>query len=130
MARGHDLDAWGSAEVQLAEAMAQDAGVTPISVVHASYYAMFHAARACLLRERKTAPKKHSSVVQQFGLLVKDRDESMRAAGRVLRVAKDLRIEADYANEGFVTVQQAAATRMAAVEFLELCAKTFGFARD
>jgi hypothetical protein len=42
---GRAAVSWQKAEAHLCEASAQDADVSPMAVIHSSYYAMFHAAR-------------------------------------------------------------------------------------
>ena len=53
-----------------------------MAVIHSSYYAMFHAARAVLFQAVGSAPKRHDGVIQQFGLLVRDQDDTLRTAGK------------------------------------------------
>jgi len=59
-----------------------------MAVIHSAYYAMFHGARAVLLRATGSAPRKHDSVVTAFGRLVRDGDESLRRCGRWLNAMK------------------------------------------
>ena len=51
-----------------------------MAVIHSSYYAMFHAARAVLFQAAGRAPKRHDSVIQQFGRLVSGRNDTLRSA--------------------------------------------------
>jgi uncharacterized protein (UPF0332 family) len=53
-----------------------------MAIIHSSYYAMFHAARAVLFEATGNAPKRHDGVIQQFGLLVRDLDDALRVAGK------------------------------------------------
>ena len=78
----HAEVSWRKAVAHLKEAAAQDADASPMAVIHSSHYAMFHAARAVLFKATGDAPKRHDSVIQQFGLLARDLDEAMRASGR------------------------------------------------
>jgi uncharacterized protein (UPF0332 family) len=64
----------------LTEAAVQNAEASPMAVIHSSYYAMFHAARAVLFKATGNAPKRHDGAIQQFGLLVRDLDNALRAA--------------------------------------------------
>jgi uncharacterized protein (UPF0332 family) len=89
-------DSWQKAEAHLKEALAQDADASPMAVIHSSYYAMFHAARAVLFQVTGQAPKTHDQTIQQFGLLARDLDDALRAAGKAFNEAKDERNEADY----------------------------------
>jgi uncharacterized protein (UPF0332 family) len=113
----------------MAEAETQDAIAAPRATVHAAYYAMFHAARAVLLRTEGTAPKKHASVVGQFGLVVKERGQPLRQAGSELNKVEAFRIKADYSDEEVVTPEEALQSLQMARRFLELCAREFGFPR-
>ncbi len=122
------LQAWSTAEYHFALALMQPedaAGVT----VHQAYYAMFHAARAVLLRATGSAPKKHSSVIAQFGLLVRNRPEALKRAARDLNKLEDSRIIADYAQVRRLSTAEAYDALSKAQECLELCAAEFGFAR-
>jgi uncharacterized protein (UPF0332 family) len=83
------LQAWSKAESFFAEASKLQAETVPAAIVHSAYYAMFHAARAVLLRSTGSTPKKHSSVVGQFGYLVRDRSTALKQAGHDLRVCAD-----------------------------------------
>jgi len=122
--------AWANAEVHLAEAEAIDPSKSPAALVHTSYYAMFHAARACLLKEKGTAPKKHDSVIREFGRLASMGDERLRQCGRDLNAAYDARIKADYSDVPGTTADAARAALRKASAFLEHCAAAFGFDRS
>jgi HEPN domain len=76
--------------------MAQDADASPMAIIHSSYYAMFHAARAVLFQVTGRAPKRHDQAIQHFGLLVRDLDDAVRAAGKAFNEVKDERTAADY----------------------------------
>ena len=77
----HAAASWRKAAAHLREAVAQEAEASPMAVIHSSYYAMFHAAGAVLFQVAGDAPKRHDTVIQRFGLLARDLDEAMRAAG-------------------------------------------------
>jgi len=115
---GRAAVSWQKAEAHLREASAQDADASPMAVIHSSDYAMFHAARAVLFHAVGRAPEQHDGVIQQFGLLVRDRDDALRAAGKAFNEPKDERNAADYdetldANlRGYFSVAGAAARRM------------------
>ena len=79
---GRAATAWQKAEAHCKEALAQDADTSPMAIIHSSYYAMFHAARAVLFQATGSAPKTHDRTIQQFGLLVRDFDDALRAAGK------------------------------------------------
>jgi uncharacterized protein len=70
-------------------------------VVHGSYYAMFHAARAALLALEGGASTNHGRVVDTFVAMVKRRALGVlprTCAARLVKAYK-LRIKADYGNE-------------------------------
>jgi uncharacterized protein (UPF0332 family) len=121
-----DLDAWDVALTHLAQARAQNPDTSPAAMVH-PYYAMFHAARASLLRHGGSAPRKHDRVIQQFGLISKAGSAKERQAARDLNRAWDQRIEADYQNPAAVTSEMAQDCLAKAVSFLTVCADRFGF---
>jgi uncharacterized protein (UPF0332 family) len=77
------------AEAHLTEAAAQNVEDSPMAVIHSSYYAMFHAARAVLFKATGNAPKRHDGAIQQLGLLVRDLDDALRKAGRAFNAVKD-----------------------------------------
>jgi uncharacterized protein (UPF0332 family) len=98
-------------------------------MVHMAYYPMFHAARAVLLRATGSAPKKHASVIGQFGLLVRERSAKLREAGHNLREVERNRIIVDYDDVRTISEKDARDALSMAVAFLDLCAAEFGFPR-
>ena len=128
-ARGPADFEWEKAEAHLAEAMAQSPATMPMALVHSAYYAAFHCALAVLLLSDRWPPKKHSIVVQRFGLLVKDGAPALLQAGRQLRKLKELRIRADYETAVHISGAEAQAAIDMAREFLAACAGEFGFPR-
>jgi uncharacterized protein (UPF0332 family) len=88
-----------------AERFAELASGTPDDrfegVVHGSYYAMFHAARAVLLVLEGNASTNHGRVVDTFAQSVRRRrlDPPAADCATALSQAFELRIEADYGNE-------------------------------
>jgi uncharacterized protein (UPF0332 family) len=122
------LQAWDTAEYHFGLATMQRpeaAGAT----VHEAYYSMFHAARAALLRATGSAPKKHSSVIEQFGLLVRGRSDALRQAAHDLNKLEDSRIIADYGQVKRLSADEALDALNRARAFLGLCAAEFGFPR-
>jgi uncharacterized protein (UPF0332 family)/predicted nucleotidyltransferase len=71
------------------------------TVVHNSYYAMFHAARAALLALERSASTSHGRVVETFGQAVKRRKlgRSATRCAAALAAAYKLRAKADYGNQ-------------------------------
>jgi uncharacterized protein (UPF0332 family)/predicted nucleotidyltransferase len=93
------------------------------TVVHNSYYAMFHAARAALLAVQGTASTKHGRVVATFARMVERRKLGQEASdlAATLTEAYKLRAEADYSNEDLTGQGQALRAQMR--PFLALCAR-------
>lgn len=113
-----------------AEAAALKPDVAPGAMVQLAYHAMFHAVRAVLLREEGASPKKHASVIRQFGLFVKDRALEFRRAGKDLSDIQERRIKADYGETMRISAADADDAFRKAKAFLDLCASKFGFPRS
>ena len=124
------LQAWSKADGLLADACVVKPETAPSAVVHMAYYAMFHAARAVLLRETGSAPKKHASVIGQFGQVVRERSVALRQAGHDLKEVEKSRIVADYDDARELSAQDAQDALRRASSFLDLCAEEFGFPRE
>lgn len=120
-------NAWRKAEAHLQEALAQSADASPMAIIHSGYYAMFHAARAVLFQANGSAPRRHDQTIQQFGLLVRDLDEDLRAAGRTLNQIKDERNDADYNETVIPSAQEGRDALNAASSFLRVCGVRYGF---
>jgi uncharacterized protein (UPF0332 family) len=118
---------WQKAEAHLREAMAQDADASPMAIIHSSYYAMFHAARAVLFQVTGSAPKRHDRAIQQFGLLVRDVDDALRAAGKAFNEVKDERTAADYDETIVPSPDEARDALQAAAVFLAVRGARYGF---
>ncbi len=112
------------------EAAAQDADVSLMAVIHSSYYAMFHAARGVLFQAIGNAPKRHDRVIQQFGLLVRDLDDALRAVGKAFNHAKDERTAADYDEAVVPSSEEARDVLRAAADLLAVCGARYGFHRS
>jgi uncharacterized protein (UPF0332 family) len=123
----HANDSWQKAEAHLGEALAQGADASPMAIIHSSYYAMFHAARAVLFQIVGEAPKTQDQTIQQFGLLVRDLDDSLLSAGKAFNEVKDERNEADYDVTIIPSADEARGALVAAVGFLDLCGSRYGF---
>jgi uncharacterized protein (UPF0332 family) len=117
---------WQKATAHLLEAEAQDADASPMAVIHSSYYAIFHAARAVLFKANGQAPKRHDAAIQQFGLLIRDLDDAVRAAGRAFNRVKDDRTAADYDEMVTPTPEEARESVTAAKDFLAICGERYG----
>lgn len=124
---GRAAVSWKKAEAHLREASAQDASASPMAVIHSSYYAMFHAARAVLFHAVGSAPKRHDGVIQQFGLLVRDLDDAVKVAGRAFNEVKDERTAADYDETIVPSPEEARDALLAATDFLALCGVRYRF---
>ena len=98
-----------------------------MAVIHSSYYAMFHAARAALFKTTGQAPKRHDVVIQQFGLLVRNLDDALRLAGKAFNAVKDDRTAADYDETVVPSPEEAREVMQAAFKFLAICAERFDF---
>ena len=64
----------------------------PDAVVSTAYYAMFHAACAIVLQQQGRLPKTHTSLIGQFGLIVRDLDAEGREFGAALNDAFESRV--------------------------------------
>ena len=117
---------WRKAEAHLREAAEQNADTSPMAVIHSSYYAMFHAARAVLFKVAGSAARRHDGVIQQFGLLVRDLDDALRASGRALNEVKDERTSADYDETIVPSPDEAREALQKAIGFLTVCGEHFG----
>jgi uncharacterized protein (UPF0332 family) len=121
---------WRKAEAHLREASAQNADASPMAVINSGYYAMFHAARAVLFHALGRAPKRHDEVIQQFGLLVRDMDEALRAAGRAFNEVRDERTAADYDETVVSSPEDAKEALLAARKFLALSGARYRIRRS
>jgi uncharacterized protein len=93
------------------------------TIVHNSYYAMFHAARAALLAVQGTASTNHGRAVASFARLVERHKLGQEASdlAQTLTQAHKLRAAADYSNEDLTEQGQALRAQMR--PFLALCAR-------
>jgi uncharacterized protein (UPF0332 family) len=123
---GRAAVSWRKAEAHLLEALAQDADASPMAVIHSSYYAMFHAARAVLCQTAGRAPKRHDAVIQQFGLLVRDSNDTLRSAGKAFNAVKDERTAADYDETITPSPEDAKQAQETANNFLAICGTLYG----
>jgi uncharacterized protein (UPF0332 family)/predicted nucleotidyltransferase len=91
------------------------------TVVHNSYYAMFHAARAALLAVESSASTNHGRVVETFARMVTRRRLGKVAEGlaRTLSRAYKLRAEADYGSKDLTRTGRRLRERVA--PFLDFC---------
>ena len=96
--RSPELQVWAAALEFLAEAKQSSATATPRMVMHAAYYAMFHGARAVLLKlDGLLAPTKHNAVVSRFGYHAKQTGAvALLSAGRTLNKMQQQRLRSDY----------------------------------
>jgi uncharacterized protein (UPF0332 family) len=124
---GRAAISWQNADAHLREALAQDADASPMAVIHSSYCAKFHAARAVLFHAIGNAPKRHDGVIQQFGLLVRDQDDALPTAGKAFNEVKDERTAADYDETIVPSPEEAREAQRAADNFLTTCGDRYGF---
>lgn len=117
----NEADYLTKAHRMLAQAQAMNPADAPESVVHLSYYAMFHAATAVLLRHRTSVAITHSGLIGAFGRLTKDLGESARQHGRALNRAEDLRLRADYGVTYDDLAEAAENLRNEAIGFVTFC---------
>ncbi|MGH6904719.1 MAG: nucleotidyltransferase domain-containing protein [Geminicoccaceae bacterium] len=90
------------------------------TIVHNSYYAMFHAARAALLAVQGSASTNHGRVVETFARMVKRRRLKGGAEqAAALESAAELRMKADYGNEDLTEAGRQ--LREQAGGFLDFC---------
>jgi uncharacterized protein (UPF0332 family) len=121
---------WRKAEAHLREASAQNPDASPMAVINSSYFAMFHVARAVLFHTAGRAPKRHDEVIQQFGLLVRNLDEPLRAAGRAFNEIRDERTAADYDETVVSSPEDAKDALQAARKCLALCGARYRMRRS
>ena len=100
-----------------------------MALIHSSYYAMFHAARAVLFQAVGDAPKRHDRAIQQFGLLVRNLDDALRSAGRAFNEVKDEWTDADCDGSIAPSPDEAREVLKAAINFLSVCSERYGFRR-
>jgi len=91
------------------------------TVVHNSYYALFHAARAALFAVEGTASTNHGRVVETFARMVKRDELGAVATGcsRTLKQAYKLRAQADYGKKDLTKAGRRLRERVLA--FLTFC---------
>jgi uncharacterized protein (UPF0332 family) len=95
----------------------------PETVVSSAYYAMHHAACAVLLKQGEPLPKTHASLIERFGLIVRDLGPDGREAGAALHEAFLRRTKGDYDAEVLLGRNDAIAARDRAVSFVDFCRK-------
>ncbi|HTW70633.1 MAG TPA: HEPN domain-containing protein [Acetobacteraceae bacterium] len=122
-------DAWQMALDFLREAEAGSPEATPRMVLHAAYYAMYHAARAVLIQAHgRQAPLKHSVVVGWFGRLAKDASNAdLMSAGRLINEMQEERLLSDYRAGRRPPPTDAEAAVRDARQFVEICAVHYSF---
>jgi uncharacterized protein (UPF0332 family) len=108
----------------LREAESSSTPQRPRMAIHAAYYAMFHAARAVLIKlEGAAAPNKHDAVASRFGYHANQvRDAGLSAAANSLRNVQKARMTADYDIDADPDPAAGAAAVAEARGFLQACA--------
>jgi uncharacterized protein (UPF0332 family) len=99
---------------------------TPNACIHSAYYAMYHAAAAALFAsggvgKRRDVPKSHEHVIERFGRLVANETGDLAAQGKVLSVARNERMIADYDVVSGASGIDAAETTKSARKFVDAC---------
>jgi uncharacterized protein (UPF0332 family) len=79
---------------------------------------MYHAAVAVLLSREGRYPKTHGTLVNRFGLMVKNLPGSARDYGRALREGYELRLLADYDADARDLAERARGALPAAASFV------------
>ena len=74
--------------------------------VSRAYYSMYFAAKALLLKRNITV-KTHKGLLSKFGLEFVDKGVVEKYYGRALRIAEELREEADYSTSREITEEEA-----------------------
>jgi uncharacterized protein (UPF0332 family) len=122
-------DTWQMALDFLNEAEAGSPVATPRMVLHAAYYAMYHAARAVLIQVHgRQAPLKHGVVVGWFGGLAKQAGHAdLMSAGRLINDMKEERLLSDYGTGRRPPPADAEAAVRDARQFVETCASHYAF---
>lgn len=108
------------AERFLEQAIKQVPQDMPEATIHASYYAMLHAAAAVLIESMGKAPKSHGSVIGQFSRQVSSTDQG-RAFGRALNRANSRRFVSDYDDETIPSADAAAQLCSQSADFVAYC---------
>ncbi len=86
--------------------------------VSRAYYSMFLAAKALLLKKNITA-KTHRGVISKFGLEFINKNVIEEYYGKALRIAEELREEADYSIYRKISREEAESVIKDAEKFLE-----------
>jgi hypothetical protein len=73
------------------------------------------------------APKCPDSAIQQFGLLVRNRDDALRSTGKAFNEVKDERTDADYDETLMPTPDGAREVLRAAIDFPAVCGARYRF---
>jgi uncharacterized protein (UPF0332 family) len=120
---------WAIAVEFLLEAERASPNVMPRMAIHAAYYAMFHAARAALIKaDGLAAPTRHGSVIGRFGQPAKQTDDAaMMATGKLLNEVQAERLLSDYRAGRRPPASDAVAAVAQARRFLETCPRYRGF---
>ncbi len=105
---------------------------TPNACIHSAYYSMYHAASAALFAsggvgKRRDVPRSHEHVVEHFGKLVANETGDLAGLGKVLSIARNDRMIADYDMVRGATSSDADETTKLARKFVEACMGKWGF---
>lgn len=92
---------------------------------HSAYYVMYHAARAVLLDAHGTVSTKHGSVLDAFGLLVREESPEIQRWAKEFRAAYAARLQSDYLGK-VLSPTEAAELVALATDFVAYCARRLG----
>jgi uncharacterized protein (UPF0332 family) len=79
-----------------------------------------------LFRAAGRASKRHDAVIQQFSLLVRDSNDTLRSAGKAFNEVKDERTAADDDEMIARSPEDAKQAQQAANNFLAICGVAYG----
>jgi uncharacterized protein (UPF0332 family) len=93
---------------------------------------MYHAASAALFAaggvgKRRDVPKSHEHVIEHFGKLVANETGDLAGQGKVLSVARNERMVADYDMVRVASGIDAAETTKSARKFVDACMRKWSF---
>lgn len=105
---------------KLLEAEAADPETTPGSIIHQSYYALFHLVRAVFLHRTGTHKSRHQTLQADLGDMAREEQlEVFLSFHTKVLAAAAARTEDDYNNRYYPTLQEADETRKSTREVFD-----------